>query len=80
MAMSVSVRQLREMSDDELMQLHDGEMINTVVGTAHYLGELRHREIARQTNAMLQLTKVIAWLTGVVTVATVVNVIVFILN
>lgn len=75
MGMSETVAKLRQLSDDELVRLHDAHAKNTVVGTAHYLGELERRHQQRATDAMLGYTRQITRLTVVITIATVVNLI-----
>ena len=58
-----SLRELRDLSDDELIRRYDAAAPHTGVGTAHYLDEFRHREIARQTRTLVMLTVFIAILT-----------------
>jgi len=63
-----SWRELKAMSDRELIEEHD--KITNIIG--EYLvtirEELRHRERTKQTRVML-------WMTGVITAATILNVI-----
>ena len=70
---------LQELSDDELVKLHD-ETRNDWVDFQYYLEEIRYRRQGELTRVMLRLTRrmlcltiVIAILTVVVTVATVYN-------
>ena len=72
--MAISLSDLRNLSDDELVKRHDDQAKTTVVGTQYYQDELNRRSQDRQTKAMLRLTKWIVAMTAVVTVATVVNV------
>ena len=72
--MAESVHNLRTLSDNELIKQHDSLARNTVVGTQHYLDELNRRDHIRQTEAMLILTKWIARMTVVITVATILSV------
>jgi len=74
--MSETLRDLRALSDDDLVKRYDELAKNTVVGTNHYLQELTRRDQNRQTQAMLRYTRWVAIMTGVITIATVVNVVV----
>ncbi len=65
---------LKELSDNELIAEHDDSAKNTVVGTRHYLDELRYRQQSRVASKLEGFTKWIFWLTVVVTLATVANV------
>lgn len=77
--MSWSIAQLRDMSDDELIRAHDRLAKNTQgVGVNYYLAELARRDSARQQLTMIRLTWAIVGMTLVVTIATIVNLIVFI--
>lgn len=68
-----TLRQLRELSDDELIDRFDESAQRTSVGVVFYREELRAREAARQTETITRLTWWIAGMTLVVTVATIVN-------
>ncbi len=68
-----SIANLRAMSDEELIALHDADAKYTLVGVAYYLDELTRRQQERQTREMVRLTWAIAALTLVVTIATLVN-------
>ena len=76
--MSRSIAELRRTSDEQLTEEHDRIAKNTVVGVDYYLNELRRRESARREKVMVGLTIVIAAMTLVVTIATVINLWVFI--
>ena len=67
---------LRKLTDDELIKRYDEQAKKTPVGTNYYQDELNRRSQDRQTKAMMKLTKWIGFMTAVVTVATVVNVII----
>jgi hypothetical protein len=45
--MSSTYRELRSLTDDQLIDAHDGAAKNTVVGVSYFLDELRRREQAR---------------------------------
>ena len=68
--------ELRKLTDDELIKRYDEQAKKTSVGTNYYRDELNRRSQDRQTKAMIKLTKWIGFMTAVVTVATVVNVII----
>jgi hypothetical protein len=77
--MSWSIEDLRDMSDDELIRAHDRLAKNTqAVGVNYYLEELARRRSDRQQTTMIRLTWAIAAMTLVVTIATIVNLMVFI--
>ena len=73
--------ELKELSNNELIDEHDNEAKNTVVGTQYYVDELRYREQARVASEqgrvasqVERLTWWIARMTLVVTIATLINV------
>ena len=77
--MSWSMAQLRDMSDDELIEAHDRLAQSTQsIGVNYYLEELARRHSARQQATMLRLTWAIVALTLVVTLATLLNLFVFV--
>ena len=76
--MTRSIRELRDTTDDVLIRDHDVLAESTVVGVDYYLDELARRESARQQARMIKLTYAIAVMTLIVTIATIVNLIVFI--
>ena len=79
--MSFSWKDLKALSDEELVQRHDGQALNAATSTNYYLAELRHRDqrkIAesqqRIAEGVLRLTERITFLTNVIVALTVVNV------
>lgn len=68
--MAHTIAELKKLSDAELIRQHDEDAKHTMVGTAYYMDELRYRQQARLTRVMLWLTIVITVLTGIVTMAT----------
>jgi hypothetical protein len=68
------VAELREMTEEKLIEAYDEISETTYIGTNLYLQELVRRNQNRQTEAMLKYTRYILWMTIVVTVATIVNV------
>jgi hypothetical protein len=73
--MAETLKELRGLSDNEVIAHHDRAAPNVSVTTGHYLQELARRDQDRQTRAMLRYTLWIAAMTGVVSVATIVNVV-----
>ncbi len=73
--MSLSLKALRELSDEDLVSFHDGVAIHTSVGATYYLDEIYRRDQDKQTKVMQQYTKQMLNLTYVVTVLTVINVV-----
>ena len=71
--MALSLSDLRNLTDDELVEKHDTQAKTTVVGIQYYLDELNRRYQERLTKAMLRFTKWITVMTVVITSATVIN-------
>lgn len=69
-----SLSDLEAMTDEELRALYDTNTEHVVVGLNFIRNEIALREQRRQTDTMLRLTWIISILTGIVTVATLVNV------
>ena len=78
--MALSLHDLQNLTDDEVIRKHDEQAKTTVVGTQYFLGELNRRYQERQTNTMLRLTKCITFMTLVVTAATIANVVLIVVN
>ena len=73
--MSSTLKELREMTDEQVIEEHDNLAQRTMMGLNYYLDELNRREQNRQTEAMLSYTRRMLWLTVLVAILTVVNVI-----
>lgn len=69
-----TLRELRDMPEEELVQAYDARARRSIGGPDFYLAEIRAREAARQTGEMVRLTRLMTFLTAVVTIATLVNV------
>jgi hypothetical protein len=67
MAQAESLRQLRQLSDDELIRKHDAVAQRTEVGIAYYLDALKRREGNRVAQRVYWLTCVLVALTAVIT-------------
>ena len=70
---ALSLSDLRNLADGELVERHDSQAKTTVVGTQYFVDELNRRYQERQTKAMLRFTKWITVMTVVITSATVIN-------
>ena len=68
--MALSLSDLQNLTDDELVEWHDSQAKTTVVGIQYFLDELNRRYQERQTKAMLRFTKWITVMTVVITLAT----------
>lgn len=68
--MSISIAELRSMSHAELERRFDAEGARVELGLNFIYDEIKHRRLER-------LTRWITWMTGVITVATLVNVVLF---
>lgn len=66
--MSYSLRQLRSLSDDQLIAEHDEKAKNTSVGTQYFMDELDRRSRERYERATFRLS----WLSAVASIAAVV--------
>jgi len=72
--MAPTIEQLRAMTTEQLMNEHDSHAQSTVVGISYYLDEIARRQQASQTEAMLSYTKQVRTMTGIITIATIINV------
>ncbi len=72
-----TIRELELMPRKKLVEEHDNHAPDTIVGVDYYLAEIRRRDSASREKAMVNLTWAIAGMTAVVTVATIVNLLVF---
>jgi hypothetical protein len=68
-----TIAELRELSDEQLIEEHDLAATNTIVGISYYLDEIERRQVDRQQRQMLRLTWVVTLLTVVNVVAVVVS-------
>lgn len=74
--MSVPYKELRKISDDELIQRYDDQAQHTCVGINYYADELNRRQSERSNQIMVKCTVAITIMTAVMLLATIVNVIV----
>jgi len=68
---------LRELSLEELKRQYDDHATNTQVGTGFILDEIRSREAQLVNSSIRRLTFLMTVFTVVITVATILNVVVF---
>jgi hypothetical protein len=63
--MAPTLKRLREMTNDEIIEAHDYGASNVAAGVSYWLEELRRREASEQTSKIVWLTWVIAGFTAV---------------
>lgn len=71
-----TLKELRDMHEDDLVSAHDYVADSTEPALNYYLSELARRDQSRQTIQMLKYTHWIFIMTGIVTIATIINVII----
>lgn len=76
MGMAPRLSELRSMSDEELVRKYDGAAQHTVVGTAYYMDEIHRRQVERQNETMISLTRSINRLTWVIAGVTVIAILI----
>lgn len=77
--MAPSFQQIREISYDQLIQIHDQLTGNTVVGIQYYLDELKRRDLQDVADRSERLAQSVHRLTAVSTFAAVVALLVSIM-
>lgn len=55
--MAETIRELRDLDDDQVIARHDERATSTVVGTSHYLAELERLDSERTNQRVLSLTE-----------------------
>ena len=78
MSAAKTMLELKSLSDEQLIREHDDIAQSTVVGTQHYLDEIRSRESARVAASVQKFTRWIFCLTVVVTVSTLINLLLYV--
>ena len=76
--MAMSYSEVCRLTKDELIELYDQIAPNTVVGLEFIKQEIWRRDSDRLSGSMEEMTSRIQWLTKVITILTVVNVVVVI--
>lgn len=75
-----SWRELRAVSDEDLITRHDQAVRNTEIGLNYFLEEMARRDAARQMRTMTTLTWWIAGFTLVNVIVTIVGVVIAMTN
>lgn len=70
------LKELRDMDEDDLIAAHDRVANRTEPAVNYYLSELARRDQSRQTKQMLKYTNLIFIMTGIITIATIINVVI----
>lgn len=74
--MSLTLKELRALSDDELVEKYDNTANHTSVGLNYYAEELNRRSNEKTNDVMIKCTKWITAMTFIMMIATIVNVII----
>lgn len=80
MGMAKTYKQLRAMSDADLITNHDEVSKHTSVGLNYYLEEIYRRSQQRQADLMLRYARFMLIFTIVITVLTLLNVAIFVMD
>ena len=75
-----TLAELTGLTEEQLIAAHDVAVGQTIVGAEYYLEEIRNRRQSRVAASVEKLTRRIWWLTLCVTVVTIVNVGVMVVN
>jgi hypothetical protein len=75
--MAQSYQDLRKLSKEEVIELYNRAAPNVQLGLGFYRDELAHRDVEGQNRRLIKMTNHIRFLTVVVTLATILNVILF---
>lgn len=78
--MSHTYKELRGMRRDKLIEEHDNQAKSAQPSVSYYLEEIYRRDQEESTNSMLCFTRRIYWLTVIITVATMINILIFFLT
>ena len=78
--MSYNYKELRGMGKDKLIEEHDNLAKHAQPSVSYYLEEIYRRDQEESTNNMLCFTKRIYLLTVIITIATIINISIFILK
>ncbi|EOX1767270.1 hypothetical protein ACPDME_003489 [Vibrio cholerae] len=75
MGMIPTYEELKGLSREEIIERYNQIGKHTVVGTQFYLDELIRRQNEEQTNAMLKINKRMQYMTVLITILTIANVV-----
>lgn len=73
--MAYSLKELRSLTDEQLIEEHDNCAASTVNHIHYFLEEIKRRDQNRQTETIIKYTRIMTWLTVFIAVLTVVNVV-----
>lgn len=74
--MSLSYEKLTTLSDAELIERYNEHAQHTIVGIDYYMEEIQRRETEKSNRIMVNCTKAITYMTAVMLLATIANVII----
>ncbi len=72
--MAPKLKDLRNMSNERLMELYDTFAYSWGEGAEYYLAELHRRDQDKETKTMLRYTFWVTIMTGIIAVATFINI------
>jgi hypothetical protein len=75
-----SYQDLRKLSKEEVIELYNRTAPNVQLGLAFFRDELAHREVDEQNQRLIKMTRGIWVMTFVITLATILNVVLFALS
>lgn len=78
--MSMSYKELTQLTDEELIRQYDKQAGSTSVGLNYYTEEIARRRNEKSNKLMVNLTIAITVMTAVMLVSTIINVIIAIMN
>lgn len=73
MGMAKTLAELKRLSKNELIKLHDDETPNTIVGVGFYREEIARREQEEHADTMLALTRSVQRVTWFIALLTLAN-------
>jgi hypothetical protein len=73
--MAESLKELRGLSDKQLIEEHDNCAASTSSHIHFYLEEIKRRDQNRQTETIIKYTRIMMWLTVFIAILTVANVV-----
>lgn len=80
----LKIQNLRQLSTEELIEKHDANAVKTTLVplalVEYYLNEINRREQNKQNQIMIAYTKNIKTMTIIITIATLINLILFIIS
>lgn len=78
--MAEKLKELRSLPLEKLIEKHDKLASFTEVGTKHYLDEIHRRDSEKETKTIVSLTKWITVMTEIMMIATIINIVLFVLK